>query len=401
MTRSADLRRAIEAELRQNLLPFWRGRSLDSENGGFVGEMALDGSVREGAAKGLILNSRILWTFAALYRQLGEARDLQLARRAYTYLLEHFADRDHGGFLWLLDATGRPLEDSKKIYGQAFCIYALSELHLATGEAGPLEEAKSVFDLLELYAHDDAHAGYIETLSRDWSPAGDLRLSAKDMDVAKSMNNHLHVLEAYTHLYRIWPESRLAERLGELIDLFDRHIVSEGGNGCHLEHFFDEKWTVCSETYSYGHDIEAAWLLTEAAEVLGDAERRARVRERAEGLARSVLAQALDGDGGLAYEGRDGRVIDPNREWWCQAEAVVGFWQMYSATGDDAFAEAAARIWRFIDSRVVDRVNGEWFWRVFPDGSVDESEPKISEWKGPYHNIRMCLEMLRRLEVEE
>jgi len=399
MTSPTDLRKAIEAELYGNLLPFWRSRSLDTDHGGFIGEMSNAGQVRAGADKGLILNSRVLWTFSAVYRELGDDGDLALAQRAYRYLLDRFADRDHGGFLWLLDSEGRPLEDTKKIYGQAFCIYALSELYLATGKAGPLEEAQAVFDLIELYARDDEYGGYIESLSRDWSPAGDLRLSDKDMDTPKSMNNHLHVLEAYANLYRAWPDRKVAERLGELIDLFDRHIVGEDDGRCHLHHFFDKQWSVCSETYSYGHDIEAAWLLAEAAEVLGDESRQAVVHRRAEQLARSVLAEAVDADGGLAYEGRDGRVIDPSREWWCQAEAIVGFWQVYASTGREVFADAARTIWDFIDKRVIDRENGEWFWRVLGDGSIDESEPKVSEWKGPYHNTRMCLEMLRRLKA--
>jgi mannobiose 2-epimerase len=394
----AELRAAIQSELLGNLLPFWRERSVDPVHGGFIGEMSNDGTVQGDAPKGLILNSRLLWSFAAVYRSLGDDRDLALARRAYDYLLDRFKDPDRGGFFWRLDASGQVVDDSKKIYGQAFSIYALSEYHRATGELDSLVEAKQTFDLIERHAHDDDHRGYIETLARDWSAADDLRLSDKDMDSPKSMNNHLHVLEAYTNLFRVWPDPLVATRLDELIDLFDRHIVGRSDDGCHLRHFFDEKWNVCSQSYSYGHDIEAAWLLSEAAEVLGDEPRQALAHERAVELARSVLKEALGEDGGLAYEGRDGKVTDPNREWWCQAEAVVGFWQAFQLTGDAAFAEAAERVWRFIDGRVVDRENGEWFWRVFADGSRDDGEPKVSEWKGPYHNTRMCLEMLHRID---
>lgn len=396
-----DLRTAIQTELLGNLLPFWRERSVDSVHGGFIGEMDNDGAVRVDAPKGLILNSRILWSFAAAYRRLGQERDLTLARRAYEYLVHRFRDPDRGGFFWRLDASGQVVDDSKKIYGQAFCIYALSELHLATGESEALEEARKTLGLIERHAHDDKHGGYIETLARDWSATADLRLSDKDMDVAKSMNNHLHVLEAYTNLYRIWQDPKVAERLRELIDLFDRYILGQTAAGFHLQHFFDEDWKVCSEAYSYGHDIEAAWLLTEAAEVLGDEKRLASVRKRAAELARSVVDEAVDPEGGLAYEGCDGEVIDSSREWWCQAEAVVGFWQAFQLTGEARFAEAAERVWGFIDGRVADRENGEWFWRVFADGSRDDGEPKVSEWKGPYHNIRMCLEMLQRIDDEE
>ncbi len=395
----AELRAAIESELSENLLPFWRERSIDVERGGFIGEMANDGSIAGEAPKGLILNSRILWSFSAAYRQLGDLRDFNLASRAVGCLLGSFWDGEHGGFRWRLDSTGKPLDDSKKIYGQAFCIYALVEFYLASGLSQVLQDAKSVFELIERHAHDEDHGGYIEVVAADWSPATDLRLSEKDMDVAKSMNNHLHVLEAYTALYRAWPDDRVRARLRELIDLFGLHILARADGRCHLQHFFDEQWNVCSESYTYGHDIEAAWLLCEAAEVLGDDRVAASVHGWAVELARSVVEEALGEDSGLAYEGCNGEVIDGNREWWCQAEAVVGLWQTYGLTGEAAFAEAAARVWAFIESKLVDRVNGEWFWRILADGSPDENEPKVSEWKGPYHNTRMCLEMLRRIET--
>jgi mannobiose 2-epimerase len=398
MVRSADLRGAIESELLENLLPFWRERRVDHELGGFIGEMANDGTVRTGAPRGLILNARILWSFAAVHRTFGQEIDLSLAARAFEYLMTHFRDAEHGGFHWLLDAAGSFLDDSKKIYGQAFCIYALSEYHLATGDAGALAEARRIFELVEEHAYDEAHDGYIEVVAADWTPTTDLRLSDKDMNVAKSMNNHLHVLEAYTNLYRAWPHERLAARLRELIACFEHHVVDRASGRCHLRHFFDERWNVCSDSYTYGHDIEAAWLLCETAEVLGDEGLLTAVEGLATELAWSALREGLDDAGGLAYEGQDGEVIDPNRDWWCQAEAVVGFWQAYSLTGEEAFAVASERVWRFIERHVVDHDHGEWFWRILADGSVDPREPKVSEWKGPYHNMRMGLEMLRRID---
>ena len=222
------------------------------------------------------------------------------------------------------------------------------------------------------------------------------------MNAAKSMNTHLHLLEAYTNLYRAWPDAGVAARLRELIDLFQRYIldVGEGPGHGHLRHFFDEGWRVLSDTSTYGHDIEAAWLLCEAAEVLAGEGLAKRVREWAIELARAVLSEAVGDDGGLAYEGRNGTVIDSRRDWWCQAEAVVGFWNAFQLTGDAAFAEAAGRVWSFIERRVVDRSGGDWFWRVNADGTVDDREPKVSEWKGPYHSTRMCLEMMRRIAAD-
>jgi mannobiose 2-epimerase len=393
----AGLRKSIKRELCENLLPFWRDRSVDLDRGGFIAEMANDGTVHEDAPRGLILNSRLLWTFSALYRRLGDQRDLELARRAFEYLESNFMDREHGGYYWRLDADGQPVERSKKIYGHAFCVYALSELHLATGDASALQAAREIYDLIERHARDPHSGGYIEARAADWSEAADLRLSDRDMDEAKSMNTHLHILEAYTNLYRAWPDRGLASRLDELITIFGRHIISREPGGWHLHHFFDEKWNLRSDTRTYGHDIEAAWLLGEAAEVLDDPELEASVRLWAMELARSTLVQAIDSDGGLTYEGRHGKVINPHRDWWCQAEAVVGFWHVHELTGDPAFAEAAVNCWHFIRNHQVDRSHGEWFWRVMADSSIDETEPKVSEWKGPYHNVRMCLEMMRRL----
>ncbi len=393
----ATLRNEIGSELEGDLLPFWRERSRATD-GGFISEMGTDGIVRESAAHGLILAARLLWTFAALSRRFGDPRDLALARRAFDDLETSFRDPANGGYLWRVDSAGRPLDRSKKIYGQAFCIYALSEHHLASGESAPLEAARELFDLLELHAHDARYGGYIEARTEDWSATDDLRLSDKDMNAAKSMNTHLHVLEALTTLYRAVPETVVAARLEELIALFGRHIISRDPGNRHLHHFFDDDWSLRSDTRTYGHDIEAAWLLSEAAEALGGDELAASVRLWAIDLARSTLTQAVGVDGGLAYEGRGGQVINTDRDWWCQAEAVVGFWHAYELTGDTAFAEATGGVWDFIQRRMVDRVHGEWFWRVRADGTVDASEPKVSEWKGPYHTVRMCLEMLRRLD---
>jgi mannobiose 2-epimerase len=394
----ASLRIKIESELEGNLLPFWRQRCVDFDRGGFIAEMANDGTVREDAPRGLILNSRLLWTFAALYRHLGDERDLELARRAFEVLESKFRDRQHGGYFWRVDDAGRALDQSKKIYGQAFCIYAFSEYFLATDDAEALAAARELFQLIETHAHDSTFSGYIEARAADWSAATDLRLSDKDMDAAKSMNNHLHLLEAYTNLYRAWPDDRVATQLDELITIFGRHIISRDADDRHLHHFFDESWNLASDTSTYGHDIETAWLLCEATEVLGDEELEATVRLWAIDLARTTLAQAIDDDGGIAYEGRGAEVINPDRDWWCQAEAVVGFWHAYGLTGDPAFADAAMTVWQFIDRHQIDRVHGEWFWRVRADGTIDETEPKVSEWKGPYHTVRMCLEMMRRLD---
>ena len=319
-----------------------------------------------------------------------------MAERAFDYVTNQFWDAQHGGAFWRLDDRGQVMDDAKKIYGQAFYIYALAEFHRAIGSEAALARAREVFELIERHAHDARFGGYIEVCRRDWSEAGtEARLSDKDMNEKKSMNNHLHVLEAYTNLYRVWRDPRVAERLRELIELFLTRILDEWNR--HLNHFFDEAWNVRSNTYTFGHDIEATWLLCEAAEELGDATLQKWVTRTALAMAETTLREGRNGEGGLCYEGRDGRIIDPGCECWPQAEAIVGFLNAFQLSGEEKFLIAARQNWDYIQRRLVDRVHGEWFWRINPDGQPDAKLPKVSEWKGPYHGSRACLEALRRL----
>jgi len=386
---------AVRNELENNLVPFWLERSVDSEHGGFIGQMSNDGTIDPKAPKGLILNARILWTFSALYRSSKDNRYLEMARRAYDYLQTHFWDHSHGGVFWQVDFQGHPLDDKKKIYGQAFYIYALAEYYQAFNIDQALQIAKQLFELIENNSRDKIYGGYIEACNRNWSVAKDLRLSEKDMDEKKSMNNHLHLLEAYTNLYRTWSDSQLRESLKELIDIFAQQIIDPASG--HMNHFFDEIWQPKSSNYTFGHDIEASWLLCEAAEVLGNANITSKTRRLALRLARITLAEALDKNGGLRYEGRAGKITDPNREWWPQAECVVGFLNAYRLSSNESFLEAAQRAWLFIEQYFIDKKQGEWFWRIDPNGRPDPAEPKVSQWKGPYHNVRTCLETIRRL----
>jgi len=391
------LRDAIGSELEGNLLPFWRERVMEEVGGGFVAEMSADGTVRPDAPHGLILNSRLLWTFSALVNEFSDERDLALARRAFEVLDRRFRDHEHGGYHWLVDGDGTPLDSSKKTYGHAFCIYALAEFHRATDGVVALERIDEILELIDEHTFDEDNGGYLEVRAPDWSAATDLRLSDKDLDAPKSMNSHLHLLEALTNLQRVRPEERNRARLYELVEIFGRQIIEPDEHGLRLRHFFDEDWRPLSDTRTFGHDIEAAWLLGEAAELLDDAHLKSRVDAWSIDFARSVLATGVDADGGIAYEGRGRHVTNPHRDWWCQAEAVVGFRHVYELTGEPVFAETSAKAWRFIEKHVIDQTHGEWFWRVRDDGAVDMTQPKVSAWKGPYHNVRMCLEMLRRL----
>ncbi len=390
-----QLAAAVRRELLEDILPFWRRRTVDRQQGGFIGWMSNDLRIQEDAPKGLILNARILWTFSAAHAYTRRPEDRLLARRAYEYLTQRFLDQEHGGYFWELDPGGAVRDDKKKVYGEAFCIYTLAEYYRVFQEPAALQQAVAVFELIEAHARDRRYGGYFEVMSRDWQPCEDMRLSDKDMNEKKSMNNHLHVLEAYTGLLRVSPQPRLAARLRELVDIFRRHILN--AEQTHFQHFFDEAWTPRSGSYTFGHDIEGSWLLCEAAEVLGDEHLLAEVRDLAVKMARSVLAEGLDIDGGLFYEGRDGRIINPNKEWWPQAEAVVGLYNAWQLTGDEAFRAAAARCWQFIADKVVDHECGEWFWCIRPDGTPDPAQPKVSPWKCPYHNSRCCLEIMKRI----
>lgn len=379
-------------------LPFWCGPALDRENGGWMGWLSNDLKPDRSQPKGLIVNSRILWAFSAVHRVRPEPVYFEMAERAFDFVMNKFWDAEHGGAFWRLNDAGNVMDDSKKIYGQAFYIYALTEFHLAFGSPAALERARILFELIERHAHDAKFGGYLEVRNRDWSEAGsEARLSDKDLNEKKSMNNHLHVLEAYTNLFRVWPEPRVAARLRELIALFLTRIIDPKTK--HLHHFFNEQWQVRSDTYSFGHDIEASWLLQEAAEVLGDAEFLEPVRVVALQMAKVVFNEGFSTDGGLCYEGRAGHIIDPGRECWPQAEALVGFLNAYGLSGNPAFLASAVQTWKFIEAHLVDRIHGEWFWRINPAGRPDSKLPKVSEWKGPYHATRACLETLRRLQT--
>ena len=321
-----------------------------------------------------------------------------MAGRALDYVMNRFWDVQYGGAFWRLDDTGQVLDDSKKIYGQAFYIYALAEYYQAFGGKAALDRARELFELIEQHAHDPKYGGYLEVRRRDWSEAdANARLSDKDLNEKKSMNNHLHVLEAYTNLYRAWKEPRVEQRLRELIALFGQRILDL--RTLHLHHFFDEQWHVRSDSYTFGHDIEGTWLLCEAAEVLGDAALLQRVQAVALRMTEVTLREGIDADGALCYEGKGGKIVDAGRECWPQAEAVIGFLNAFQLSHEAKFLEAAQRVWIFIEQHLADRVHGEWFWRINVDGRPDLKLPKVSEWKGPYHGSRACLETLHRLRA--
>lgn len=391
----ATLRHEMAQELTANILPWWMHNTVDAVRGGFVGRILQDGTVVPDAPKGAVLNARILWTFAAAYRALGNDAHRQLAERAYRYLNRHVWDPEFGGVYWNVDAEGRPRDTRKQTYAQAFSLYAAAEYYRATHDGEALKRAVEIFNLLERHTFDPLYGGYLEAFGRTWGPLDDVRLSEKDLNAPKSMNTHLHMLEAYTALYRVWPNLRLRDRLGRLLAVFLNIILDRDAGHLHL--FFDTDWQVISEVVSFGHDIEASWLLLEAADALGDPALRLRTRDATLLLARTARHEGQDADGGIFAERHPDGTLDTDKHWWPQAEAVVGFLNAYTESGEAGFLSAGTGTWAFTRRHIVDYEHGEWFWRVSCTGEPYPGEDKAGPWKCPYHNARACLEVLSRV----
>jgi mannobiose 2-epimerase len=391
--------RQLRTEFRQeldNILHWWLKNMVDHEHGGFYGRMDGHGVLHPKAEKGIILNTRLLWTFAAAARQSGNPVFKNMADRAFDYLLQFFWDELEGGVLWSVDFQGNPLNTQKQIYAQAFAIYALSEFYLLTQNREALDKANEIFWLIEKYSLDRKKGGYLTAFDRDWSGSGDIRLSEKDASAAKIMNTHLHILEAYTNFYRAQPTAAVKERLRYILEIYlDRFYRPDDGS---LYLYFDENWQPKNSDTSFGHDIESSWLLWEAAEVLGDDDLLERTKPVSIHLAEAVLQHGLDADGGLFNERHaDGR-LDTDKHWWHQTEAVTGFWNAWELSGQEDYAETAARSWSIIKKFIIDAENGEWHWRVNRAGMPILSEDKAGPWKASYHNGRMCMEMVRRMK---
>ncbi|MDQ5980956.1 MAG: cellobiose epimerase [Verrucomicrobiota bacterium] len=392
-----DLLRSIEADLRGNILPFWLRHAVNGPARTFHGQLGNDLSVDPGVERGALLSSRILWTYAAAFRAYGDPAHRTMADLALEDLMNRFHDAQHGGFFWSIQADGTVKRDRKQVYGQAFAIYALSEYHAATGDRRALDQAVAVFLLLEHHARERVHGGYLEAFARDWSSIADMRLSEVDQNDPKSQNTMLHVMEAYTRLLQLWPDAGLRVALRDLVGLMLARIV-DARTG-HLGLFFTTDWRPTSDKISYGHDIEAAWLLTRAADVLGEADLSARTRALALKIADVTLAEGTDPDGGIVNLGDPVGIVDGAKEWWPQAEAVVGFLNAWQISGEARYFAAAAKTWDFIATRLIDREHGEWFRGVTRGGALIPTHEKVGFWKCPYHNGRMGLEVMTRLRT--
>lgn len=385
-----QLANSAEKELRGNILPFWLKHARDRERGGFYGGIDQQMNVRENAPRGALLTSRILWAFSAAYRTYHDPEYREMARWAYCDLMDKFRDREFGGLYWSISADGKPEQTVKQVYGQVFGIYALTEYYRATGEQPALDEAIAIYRLLEQHAHDGKNGGYFDALDREWEPQKRNFLGPG----SKSQNSHIHIMEAFTNLLRVWPDEGLRVRQRELIELMLTRIIDPRTH--HLVLFMKNDWTPVGEEFSYGHDIELSWLLVEAAEQLGDPVLLARVKPISLALARVTLAEGVDRDGAVFNEGNARGPTDRNKDWWQQAEAAVGFLNAYQLSDDPDYLGAAKHSWNYIQQKFVDRKNGDWFESLDRDGTPRRGM-KVSVWKCPYHNSRSCLELIDRL----
>ena len=427
MNRIEILKSEVLDVLENNILRFWLDKMQDKENGGFYGQMTGEGELVKTADKGGILNARILWSFSAAYRVLRKPEYLEAATRAKEYIIEHFIDEEFGGTYWSLDYKGNPKDTKKQFYAIGFMIYGLSEYARATGDHEALEYAIQLYECIEEHSLDKQYNGYIEACTREWGEIADMRLSELDANFPKSQNTHLHIIEPYTNLFRALKELdaienatndyglkpyvgqfttvnisvdpdiviRLEASLRNLINIFTDKILNPQTH--HLDLFFDMDWKrEAGALESYGHDIECSWLLHEAALILGDDIVLKKVEPIVQMVAKAS-EKGLNEDGSMVHEANlDTGYVDTDRHWWVQAENVVGWINIYQYFGDEDALQKALNGWQYIKNNLIDREGGEWWWSRDPQRNINRKDDKAGFWKCPYHNSRMCLEILER-----
>ena len=384
------LKEQAQAMLEERLLPFWSALR-DDEFGGFYGYMGFDLDLDKKAEKGCILNSRILWFFSRCARQLGREDCLKNAEHAYRFLLDHCLDKKESGVYWSLNYDGSPLDKGKHTYAQSFAIYGLSAYYEATGNKTALDAALALFRVIEGRCRDEG--GYLEAFTRDFRPASNEKLSENGVMAQRTMNTLLHVFEGYAGLYQAAQDPAVGRAMERILDIYLHKIYDPAL--CRQKVFFDLDYNSLIDLHSYGHDIESSWLMDWGTALLGKPELAAKVSQVDQELADTIYRRAYRAHSVLneCERGAD----DTHRVWWVQAESVLGFLNAWEKTGEERFRQAAVDVWRYINEVVVDRrPGGEWFWRVDENGLPDQSKPIVEPWKCPYHNGRMCLEILRR-----
>ena len=387
------LKSEVNETLLDNILPYWIEKMTDVQ-GGFYGRIDGNDNHIKGADKGAILNARILWTFSAAYRLFKKPEYLQMATRAKRVIINGFFDKEFGGIYWSLKDNGEPRDTKKQIYAIGFAIYGLSEYYRATSDTESLEYAISLFESIEKYSFDNDKNGYCEALTREWNEIDDMRLSEKDANERKTMNTHLHILEPYTNLYRVWKDEGLEKQIRNLIDIFTDKILDKETS--HLNLFFDDNWNSKYRIVSYGNDIEASWLIDEAVSVLEDKDLKNKILPIIKNIA-DAASQGLTTKGSMIYEKNlEKGTTDRDSHWWVQSETVIGYLNMYQHTNEEEYLSKAIKCWEFIKDNLIDYDNGEWYWSISENGEVNRKDDKAGFWKCPYHNGRMCMEIIER-----
>lgn len=387
------MKKEMTDHLLKKIITFWK-KLRDDDNGGYYGYLSYNLELDKKAEKGCILNSRITWFFSNCYMVLKDESFLKEARHGYEFLRDNCIDKENGGIYWSLSYDGKPLDTTKHTYNQAFCIYALSSYYDASGDKEALELAYKLFKILETKCSDEI--GYLEALTVDFKPASNEKLSENGVMADRTMNTLLHVFEAYTELYRVTKDEKVGNRLRWILDTFADKMYNPSLH--RQEVFFDNSYKSLIDLYSYGHDIETSWLIDRGTDILSDEHYKEKMTPITKDFAENVYKEAFDGHS-LADE-CDRGIINQNRVWWVQAETVLGFYNAYQKDKSNSkMLDAAVSEWNFIKEHVVDiREGSEWFWEVNPDGSPIANRPIVEPWKCPYHNGRMCLEIIKRIK---
>ena len=386
----------IKSHLLENIIPFWKSLR-DDEYGGYYGWMDYDLKLDKKAVKGCILNSRILWFFSNAYTLLKDESLLEEAKHGFAFMKEHCMDKENGGIFWSIKYNGEPEDTTKHTYNQAFAIYALSSYYEASGDEEALNMAKGLFRIIEERCTDDI--GYKEAFDKEFHEIENDKLSENGVIAQKTMNTLLHVFEAYTELYRVAKLPEVKERLEWIMDTFADKVYNPELH--RQEVFFDAEMNSIIDLHSYGHDIETAWLIDRGVEVLGEKKYEEKMTPITKDLTAQIFKIAFNGHS-LANECEKG-VVNTHRIWWVQAETVVGFLNGWKMNPDKPeYLEAAQNEWEFIKKHVIDKRSGsEWFWEVDENGNPYPGRPIVEPWKCPYHNGRMCFEVIKRSEGED
>jgi mannobiose 2-epimerase len=386
--------KGVETEL-VSILDWWTHHINNPANCFYYGEINCKNEPDAEAPIGLVLQSRLLWTFSAAFKHTQNHQYLKAANQAYDALTQKFYDNKNGGMYWSVHPNGQVASDKKQAYGIAFAIYGLSAYYEVTLDAGALKKATDLYTSLEKHFFDSEFGGYIECLGNNWSEIDDVRLSDKDQNAIKSMNTHLHIIEAYAALYKVLPNAGIKQSIQKLLHYFEKFIIDVGTSQQNL--FFEKNWTPTSSVISFGHDIEASWLLQEAAAIIDDDIYLQKFTKLATNMA-GVVANNVSTEGAVYNEyHRKINTLDFGKDWWPQAEAMVGFLNAYQNTGNIQFLQHSLKSWQVVNDYFKDPIYGEWHWGYDSSGNLMVRE-KAGFWKCPYHNSRACIEVANRIK---